>query len=464
MVLAGHPSDQRQGQRLSMLTDESEEIEDKQSLGEWKAVVKSVAAFATARGGRIRVGVRPNGRAAGVKVGPGTLEDLANKIKSNTDPPQYPSMELKGEQHAAVIAVNVEESPVKPVWAFGRPYKRVGRTNQRLSASKTKRLMELTMGGTWDALPCRGFGSKDVLRKAARGFVRRTGQDASGSTENALENLSLLTPEGLCNAAALLFARNPQRFVPEALVKCARFLGTSSVEFLDEQTLEGNVLAQLDGALAFIKRNTRQQIVVTGRPERDVIPEYPDAAVREAVTNAICHREYTAPGTVQMRIYDDRLEVWNPGMLPPDLSVESLYREHPSRPRNPRLAAALHRARLIEHWGTGTLRIVRACEARGMHRPEFLSEMGTFIVRFRRATVAPEAVALAELNERQLRALEHIQAYKAISRREYAALLRVSARQALKDLTALVECGALVRQGKGSSTRYLLSDAWPLRE
>jgi len=94
-------------------------------------------------------------------------------------------------------------------------------------------------------------------------------------------------------------------------------------------------------------------------------------AVREALINALCHRDYASVGTVQVRIYDDRLEVWNPGLLPPDLTIEALYRQHASHPRNPRLAHALYRARLIEHWGTGTLRIIRACEGSNI-KVEFL--------------------------------------------------------------------------------------------
>ena len=107
----------------------------------------------------------------------------------------------------------------------------------------------------------------------------------------------MLTPEGLCNGAALLFAQNPQRFIVQAQVKCGRFLGTTSVQFLDERTLEGNVLSQLDEAMAFVTRNTRQAIIITGRPEREIVPEYPSEAVREAIINAICHRDYAATGT-----------------------------------------------------------------------------------------------------------------------------------------------------------------------
>ena len=125
--------------------------------------------------------------------------------------------------------------------------------------------------------------------------------------------------------------------------------------------------------------------------------------------NAICHRNYTDPGMVQVRIYDDRLEVWNPGMLPPDLTIEQLYHEHASHPRNPRLAGAFHHTGLVERWGTGTLRIITACLGHGIGRPDFVTESGMFIVRFRVATVTAKP-STAKLDVRLQQAVEFIQA------------------------------------------------------
>jgi ATP-dependent DNA helicase RecG len=177
--------------------------------------------------------------------------------------------------------------------------------------------------------------------------------------------------------------------------------------------------------------------------------------VREAITNAICHRDYTITGTVQVRIYDDRLEVWNPGMLPHGLTIDELYREHPSRPRNPRLALAMHRARLIEHWGTGTLRIVEACESRGMPKPEFVCEMGSFIVRFTKPEIAETQVDDIRLTPRQRAALDYVRDHGSITTGEYGKLLSLSRRQALKDLASMVDCGVLERTGAGRSARYV---------
>ena len=437
---------------------ETQTAESKQSLGEWKEIVESVAALATSTGGIIHIGISPKGKREGVEIGKGTVEDLTNKIKLNTEPPQFPSITFEGPKESAVITIKVEESPIKPVWAFGRPMKRVGKTNQRISRDEAHRLMEVSTGRSWDALPCSDFDLKEIANDQVTNFLRRADLPET-SHEDMLKNLSLLTNRRVpCNAAALLFARNPQQYFTEAQVKCARFAGTTSVEFIDEQTFDGAIISQLDNALAFVKRNTRQGIRISGKAERDVIPEYPEEAVREAIVNAICHRDYAATGTVQVRIYDDRLEVWNPGMLPPDLSIEALHTEHPSRPKNPKIALVFHRARLIEHWGTGTLRIIRECKGTEI-KPEFVAEMGVIKVRFIKTAKPEPDIRGLGLSPRQKKALEYVRKHGKITNREYQELLGVGERQALRDLRVLIDKGLLIRVGYGRMTHYDLSNS-----
>lgn len=437
-----------------MSRQESQSREDKQSLNEWREIIESVASFATCKGGIVRIGIGPKGEKVGIQLGKGTLEGLSNKIKQNTDPPQYPSISVEGTEESAVIIIRVEESPIKPVWAFGRPLKRVGRTNQHLSREEAQRLVEATTGRTWDALLSEDFSLKELSKKSIQDFIKKVDQKQA-PLETLLKNLSLITNDGrLCNGAVLLFGRNPQQFFPEVQVKCARFAGKTSVRFLDEMTIEGSLLYQLENALKFVARNTKQEIRITGRPERETIPEYPDAAIREAIINAICHRDYAAVGTIQVRIYDDRLEVWNPGTLPLGITIESLYREHPSLPRNPKISLAFYRARLIEHWGTGTLRMAEACDKMRI-KLDFLSEQGFFMVRF----VKPEGVILQikdqELKDRHRKALGYVGKHGQITNRDYQKLCGISRRQALKDLIELVENGLLIKEGEGRSVRYV---------
>lgn len=437
-----------------MSRQESQAREDKQSLNEWREVVESVAAFATSKGGIVRIGIGPKGEKVGVQLGRGTLEGLSNKIKQNTDPPQYPSILIEGPSESTVIVIRVEESPIKPVWAFGRPLKRVGRTNQHLPREEAHRLIEATTGSTWDALPSENFDLKEVSKEYIRDFQKRVRQ-SQVPVQTLLRNLSLVTSNGgPCNGAVLLFGRNPQQFFPEAQMKCARFAGTTSVRFLDEMTIEGTLLNQLENALKFVARNTQREIRITGRPERETIPEYPEAAIREAVINAICHRDYSTVGTIQIRIYDDRFEVWNPGTLPPSLTIERLYREHPSLPRNPKIALAFYRARLIEHWGTGTLRIAEACDRLNI-KLEFLSESGFFMVRFGKPEIKIPPSMEMKLNDRQSKGLEYAKKNGKITTGEYKRLCNISERQAFDDLKSLVEMGLLIRTGSGRTTRYI---------
>jgi len=434
---------------------ESENNENKTSLNEWKEAAISLAAFATSQGGVVNFGITPEGKRIGIQLGKNSLENLANDIKRHTDPPIFPSIQIEGEESSAVVHVTVEESPIKPVWAFGKPYKRVGRTNQALSREETQRLVEATTGRTWDALPCLGLRDEHLSRAAIEDFLKRSSQEMNTSTETVINNLKLRLADGsLCNAAALLFATNLKQHLVGAYVKCGRFRGDSPIDFIDEMVAEGTLFEQLDKALAFVARNTRQAIKITGRPEREIVPEYPDAAIREAIINAICHRDYTEGGHVQIRIFESGLEVSNPGKLPHDISIESLYTSHHSHPRNRIIADAFYRARLIEHWGTGTVRIVKACEDRGMPRPEFKTTPGVFILRFTSKATEKVQSQVVDLTDRQRATLNFVRERGSITSAEYRKLFEVSDRQANYDLKNLVILNQLVLTGKGRSTRY----------
>ena len=159
---------------------------------------------------------------------------------------------------------------------------------------------------------------------------------------------------------------------------------------------------------------------------------------------------------MQVRIFDDRLEVWNPGTLPPELSIDSLYKAHASRPRNPRFAQALHIARLIEHWGTGTLRMIDACAAHNLPRPVFALEMGSFIVTFLKELRVQRLPHYDELNNRQRDVLRYLRDSTRITNGEYQQRYSISARQSVNDLDGLVHAGFVIRGGAGRATYYQL--------
>lgn len=440
------------GPRSKASGAEYQNWENKQSLMERREIIKSVAAFATAKGGTVRVGIAPNGERKGMKLGKQTVGQLANDIKTNTEPPQFPSITVDGEEDDAVLIVEVDESPIKPIFAHGVPVKRVGRTNQELKPNEVQRLMEETTNRTWDAVAYPDFAPDDASAAAVGDYCRRIGQPATPPSQALLQNLGLWNRGFATRAAVLLFAEQPTFYFPSAQVKCARFVGKESVDFLDERTLEGPLIEQLFESLAFVQRNTRQGIRITGDPQHERVPEYPEEAIREAVTNALVHRDYASTATTQIRIYDDRLEIWNPGGLPDALTLEDLYRPHSSHPRNSRLAQIFNRARLIEHFGTGTLRIVASCAAIGMPRPEFSEQSGMFVVSF--ANAAPEQADKTAMGDDQARLVRIARQRGRIQTSDVIEVLGVSRSTATRLLRSMETAKLLHRGGSGPQTYY----------
>jgi ATP-dependent DNA helicase RecG len=346
---------------------EGETVELKESLGEWKEIVKTCAAFATAHGGRIFIGVADDGRTVGVQIGKGTMEDLANKIAQNTVPKLVPAITTQQEQGQAVILVEVAESPTKPVTVFDRALRRSGRTNQVLSASEIAELYLSTRGVTWDQTARADATIDDIDAEKVRKFLSRAKTerqweiDPRTPAEQTLRQLNLMHDGQLTIAALLLFGKNPQSFLVQAKVRCARFKGDDEVEFLDLKVIEGDIIGQVAEAMAFVRRNTSMAVKIDGKLERTEHWEYPLDAIREAITNAVCHRDYASSGNVQVRIFDHSLVVSNPGGLPSDLTVEDLRKPHESRPRNKLVADAFFLIKYIEQFGTGTRRMINDC-------------------------------------------------------------------------------------------------------
>jgi ATP-dependent DNA helicase RecG len=439
---------------------EGESVELKRSLGEWKEIVETCAAFATAKGGRLYIGVADDGRVVGVRIGKGTLEDLTNKIAQNTVPKLVPAITTQAHAGATLIVLDVAESTTKPVTAFGRALRRSGRTNQVLSASEIAELYLATRGATWDqtARPDATLDDIDpdkVQRFLARARAERQWAiDPETPVAQALRQLNLVQNGQPTIAALLLFGKNPQRFLVQAKVRCARFKGDDEVEFLDLKVIEGDIIGQVEEAMAFVRRNTSMAVKIEGKLERSERWEYPLDAVREAITNAVCHRDYAASGNVQVRIFDHSLAVSNPGGLPAGLTVEDLRRPHESKPRNKLIADAFFLIKYIEQFGTGIRRMIDDCRAAGLPEPEFESYGDSFRTVFRKTIPVEERFAGVGLNERQMKALRYVTERGRMTLAEYAELVQAPKRTLQRDLQELVQKGLLVKHGTAKATWY----------
>jgi len=284
--------------------------------------------------------------------------------------------------------------------------------------------------------------------------------DPSSSVFRALTHLNLLDADRPSNAAILLFGRNPQRRFPTAETKCLHFHGTEVRKPIPSyQLYKGDLFEQVDQAVDFVLSKLNRSVGTRDQgPTAPVAYEIPKDVIAEAVVNAIAHRDYASNAGTQVYLFADRVEVWNPGALPPGLTLEKLRTEHPSIPRNPLIADPLFLAHYIEKAGTGTLDMIDGCRHAGLPEPEFREEGSQFVLTLWRDWLTPEVLAELELSDRQVGAVLFVKREGRITNREYQELVGVGDRTALRDLGELVSEGVLMKVGTtGRATHYVLA-------
>jgi len=224
------------------------------------------------------------------------------------------------------------------------------------------------------------------------------------------------------------------------------------------KVIEGNIIEQVPAAMEFIQRHISMAAeIVPTQLERLERWEFPRDALREAIINAACHRDYRDSGHIQIRIFDDRLEVWSPGLLPPEIAIADLNRAHNSRPRNHRIARAFFLIGYIEHWGTGTLRMMELCKEAGVPKPKFREINGCFVVTFRKPQFLKKYQKVTLSTERQEQIVEYLRHTGKITGQSYAQLIGISKRTANRDLALLTAKGILRQVGKGKTAYFELA-------
>ena len=444
---------------------ESETVEFKKSLSESKEIIKTISAFANTKGGRIFVGVSNSGKVISVEIGKDTIERLANQITQNTDPKVHPHIIIEKINDKQVIIVKVKESSDHLILAFGRPYKRVGKSTLRMGKDEYERsILEKHKDKLYfDSQICKEATLADIDKEKIKWFLKKTKAernlniDYSTSSVEILKRINLLIDNKPTNTAILMFSKNPQRFFIQSEIRCARFKGMKAVKpFIDMKVIDGSIYEQIDQTEKFILFNIKKAAwIEPGKIERQEKWEYPPDAIREAIINAIAHRDYYSSANVHISIFDDRIEIWNPGKLPPPLTPKNLKEEHKSIPVNPSLANLLFLIKYIERWGTGTNDIIKWCREEDLPEPIFKEVTGGFAVVLRKFQV-PENLESLELNERQKKAIEYIISQKnRITNNEYRKLFPgITDRTVLNDLRDMVKKEILVKVGKTKNTFY----------
>ena len=448
---------------------ESELVEFKRSSAETISAVQAVCAMLNHRGGRVLIGVAPKGQVLGQEVGARTIEDIAQRLRE-IEPPAFPSIDrvsVRGTRE--VIAITVGAGNSTPYTFRNRAYRRVGNTNEVMTRAAYDRLLleKLHSEERWENQPAPDWTIEDLdereIRLTVADAVRTSRLEDPGSLDprDLLRGLGLLKDGVLLRAAVLLFGAE-QRVAaefPQCMLRIARFAGIDRTEFIDNRQVHGNAFRLLRSAETFLRdHNPIAGRLVAGAIERIDAPLYPPLAVREALANAICHRDYAiGGGSVAVGIYDDRLEVTSSGSLHFQLTPAMLFGPHESLPWNPLIARVFYRRGIIESWGRGTIRMVELAAAANLPRPEIEDAGGCVTVRFRPQRYVPPQLVQRPVTERQRTILAMLDdAPAGLPLREIVAKLdgETTTRQVRLDLNVLKMLDLAQSSGRGRAARW----------
>lgn len=431
----------------------------------------------------VSFGVTPSGVLAGQEVSDRTLEQLSAEL-SRIEPSVIPLIDRVNLPNGrSVVSVAVQRGQLQPYEYRGVAYKRVGNTTVEMGKHEKDLMLLERMHGTsrWENRTAEGYGVEDLdqdeILKTVKEVVRRGRLEDFGTTDpnEILLRLGLLSREGhLLRAAVVLFGLRDRLLpdYPQCRLRMARFRGIDRDEFLDSKDLYGNTFRLIQAAQTFLVEN----LPVAGRVqpgifERADVPIYPPEALREALANAFCHRDYAiGGGSVGVAIYDDRVDVTSSGGLHFGLTAEDLLEPHESLPWNPLMARVFYLRGLVEQWGRGIQKIMRLMELAGLPDPDIEVGGGAVTVRFRPSGyVAPTRVP-HDLTERQRAILSVLAEGSRMLPSEVHGLLpdafrsESQDREARRTREALVELrsmGLVGQEGYGRGSRwFLVRDPW----
>ena len=353
--------------------------------------LKWVCGFANAVGGVIYIGKDDDGEVVHLADYKKLMENIPQKIRNDMGIVCDVNLLEEGENKYIEIRVNPYSVPVS---LRGRYYYRSGSVKTELTGVELNEFLLKKAGKTWDDVVEEGATLEDIDKSSLQAFIdasREKGRmpETNGlSTFQILDKLRLTDGDKLKRAAIILFGKDPNRFYPNIQVKIGRF-GKDSTDLKFQEVVEGNLVFLLgEVALQLNHKFLIRQVGFEGL-QRVEKGEYPVGALREMLLNALVHRTYMG-APIQIRVFDDRLSIWNEGQLPAGIDVESLKREHSSRPRNPKIADSCFKAGYIDSWGRGTLKIIDACKEADLPEPDIKEQDGGIAVTLFKQVVSDQ--------------------------------------------------------------------------
>ena len=356
---------------------------------EWKQTwrdeyLKWISGFANADGGRLVIGKNDRGEAVGVPDARKLLVDIPNKVRDILG--IIVDVNLHAENQREYLEIVVEPYPY-PVSYKGEYHYRSGATKQELKGAALDKFLLRKQGKRWDGVPVPGFHAGECSQAALQLFRRKAAKSErmteavlEDSADLLLENLQLTEDHYLKRAATLLFYDNPERFATGAYVKIGFFVTDDDLRYQDE--IHGNLFEQVERTLELLFAKYLKAYISYEGIYRVETFLFPPQALREALLNAVVHKDYSGGAPIQISVYEDRIIFWNYGQLPENWTLEHLQEKHPSNPYNPLIANAFFRAGYIEAWGRGIAKINRECREHGIALPIFDYHMSGLMLTF----------------------------------------------------------------------------------
>ncbi len=436
---------------------EQQNIEYKQSWHD--DYLKWVCGFANAQGGVIVVGKDDSGNMFGVAESKKLMDDIPNKIRNAMGITVEVNLHEENGNHFIEIITPPYSVPIS---LRGRYYYRSGSTKHELTGASLNEFLLKKSGKTWDDVIEPRANFEDIDEKAVNTFLKAS-ENAGRLPENnglsipeLFEKLRLIENGQLKRSALVLFGKDPGKFYPNTFVKIGRF-GKDDADLKFQETEEGNLIALLQGVLNQLNRKFLTRPIEFEGMHRIEKGEYPVAAIREMLLNALVHRNYMG-APIQIRVYDDKIRIWNEGTLPDGLTLDALKRSHSSRPRNPIIADVCFKGGYIDTWGRGTIKIIETCKQADLPEPEMVELDGGFSITLFKDNITPEKLTKLGLNDRQIKAVLILKERGKITNKEYQEMNETTERTASRDLSDLVEKEIIKSSGvKGAGAFYTLS-------
>lgn len=439
------------------MPSESQNIEFKVT---WRdEYLKWICGFANANGGTMFIGKGDTGNVADLKDAKRLLEEIPNKVRDTLG--ILVDVNLHQTDQGKFLEILVEQYPY-PVNYKGQYHYRSGTTKQELKGAALDKFLLLKKGKRWDGVPVPKFSINDLkqetfdfFRKRAFRSQRIDEESLADSNEQLIENLQLKEGKFLKRASILLFHPDPEKYITGAYIKIGFFESDSDLRFQDE--IHGNLFEQIEKTTELLFTKYIKALISYEGLNRVETYEYPKEGIREALLNAVAHKDYSGGVSIQISVYEDKLMIWNEGQLPENWTVKNLLEKHASRPYNPDIANALFRSGYIESWGRGTIKIINECKKAGIPEPVFTYDSNDISVEFRKDIYNEKDLQSLNLNERQVKAVLYVKKKGRLTNKEYQEINNTTDRTALRDLETLIGLNILKRMGEKKGAYYELA-------